>query len=53
MAYSSTKIRLIVLVVNINNYTIQLGVPLYVHQFNGFIVPKNEKKSRILFMRMS
>ncbi len=43
MACSSTKVRLIVLVVNINNYTIQLGAPPYAHQFNGFITPKNEK----------
>lgn len=43
MAYSSTKIRLIILVVHINNYTIQLGAPPYAHLFNGFITPKTKK----------
>lgn len=43
MSYSSTKIRLIVLVVNINDYTIQLGAPPYAHLFNDFIIPKTKK----------
>lgn len=43
MACSSTKVRLIILVVHINNYTIQLEASPYAHQFNGFITPKTKQ----------
>ncbi len=50
MTCSSTKIRLIVLVVNINNYTIQLRVPIYAYQFNDF---NTQKRKNVFLLQLS